>query len=67
MSPYKADIYKPNCKLNHGNQTKIISFDIKYITLIAYIINAIKGLFYIRKTAPFTFLDLLYPILQSNL
>ena len=45
MRPYKSDIYEPNCKLNHGDQTEIISFDIEYITLIAYIINAIEGLF----------------------
>ena len=53
MRPYKSDIYKPNCKLNHGDQTEIISFDIEYITLIAYIINAIEGLFYIREATPF--------------
>ena len=67
MRPYESDIYKPNCKLNHGHQTEIISFDIEYITLIAYIINAIEGLFYIYETTQFAFLYLLYPILQSNL
>ena len=49
MRPYESDIYKPNCKLNHGHQTEIISFDIEYITLIAYIINAIEGLFISAK------------------
>ena len=67
MRPYESDIYKPNCELNHGNQTKIISFNIEYITLITYIINAIESLFYICEATPFAFLYLLYPSLQSNL
>lgn len=67
MRPYESDIYKPNRELNYGNQTEIVAFDIEYITLFANIINAIEGLFYIYEAAPFAFLYILYPILQSNL
>ena len=67
MRPYESDIYKPNCKLNHGHQTEIISFDIEYITLISYIINAVEGSLNISEATPFTLFYLLNPILQSNL
>jgi hypothetical protein len=56
MSAYEANIYKPDSKLNHNNQTVIITFDIKNIMLITNAIYTIAGLLYICKTRPFTFL-----------
>ena len=37
MRPNKPDIYEPDCELNHGYQPEIVSFDVEYITLIAFI------------------------------
>ena len=41
MSANKSDIYKLRTKLNHHNEPIIIALNIKYISLIPYIIYGI--------------------------
>lgn len=67
MRPYESDVYEPNRELNHSHKSEVVPFDVEYIVLIPYIINAIKSLFYISKTTPFALLNFLHPVLQSDL
>lgn len=63
MRSDKSDIYESNREFDNGYQAEIIVFNVEYIVLIPYTINAIEGLFHIGKTTPLAFFYLLYPIL----
>lgn len=63
MGPNKTDIYKLDSELYQNYQPEVITFYIKYITLISYTINAVECLPDISKTRPLTLLDYHRPLL----
>lgn len=65
INSYKSDIDKLRPKLDNNDQSVIVTLDIKYISLIANIINRVKCLLYVRQRPPPGFLDLSNSILDS--
>jgi hypothetical protein len=65
VSAYEANIHKLDGELNYNDQTVIIAFDIKYITLIANAIYIIVGFLYICEARPAAFFDSRNPILKG--
>ncbi len=52
MRSNKPDQYGFDCKLDDSHYSVIVSFNVEYISLVAYIIYSIECFFYIGKTCP---------------
>ena len=52
MCAHKTNVNSFRSKLNHNNQSVIITLYVEHIMLITDIINAIESMFNIRKTGP---------------
>ena len=57
MSPNETDINKLYREFYYYNQPVIITFDIEYVMLVAYVIHTVKRFLYIGKTRPLALLD----------
>ena len=66
MSPNETDINKLYREFYYYNQPVIITFDIEYVMLVAYVIHTVKRFLYIGKTRPLALLDYSGPFLQSH-
>lgn len=65
MSANETYIHKLRSELNNNNKPEVVSFYIENIPLIAYIIDRIKSLFYIRKSLQSGILDFFNPLLNG--
>ena len=67
MSPDKPNIHPFDCKFDDYDKTVVISPNVKYIMLIADIIDTVETLLNISKTFPVRLFYCLHPILQGYL
>ena len=59
MCPNKPDIHGFRSKLNENNQSVVVTFDVKHISLVAYCIHAVECVFNVSETSPFRLLGFL--------
>ncbi len=65
MCTNETDIDRSRSKLYEYNQTIIIAFYVKDVSLITYGINTIKSVLHICEACPFRLLRFLVPFFQS--
>ena len=65
MRSHKPDKHGFDGELKDGHYPVIISLDVEYIPLVAYIIHGIERLFYIGKTCPLRMFHGLVPAFQG--